>query len=500
MTRTRTRIATLALALTGSWLCGCSVDEEAHPQWLDEEACEQKQPGTWKYDRGFCYLAVPEPDSDDDAGAEDASDDAGDAAVDASDASPPEPCTTLNETEPCYEGDDPETGLQPPCRAGLRTCYETGWGPCVGQVLPAAADSCDGVDDDCDGTIDEGQVQSSCEVQDEAIRGACKEGLALCDRGSEQCLRVIFPTSETCDGSDQDCDGRVDEGTEVACYPATVGCTQNASGGYDCVPGSTCAPGQRVCDDGELTRECSGAVTPRAEAATGNGETAIDEDCDGRTDEGFNCNTGDTFQCYTGPAGTRYNLPCHGGVRGCLGGVIEATCHGEQKPVPESCANPNSDDDCNGELDDVPLLDGSCADLSDATGSCQEGARWRCVDDSQQCVNADPVDEVCDARGGDEDCDGESDEGFDFDGDPDHCGSCNNRCSDGQSCCGGACVDTRSSNAHCSACGNECGEGLTCCAGGCVDTRTDANNCGSCGTVCGLLGLLKNCTNSACSL
>ena len=45
---------------------------------------------------------------------------------------------------------------------------------------------CDGVDNDCDGAVDEGEV---CVVPDDCV-----------------------PSPEVCDGADNDCDGRVDEG------------------------------------------------------------------------------------------------------------------------------------------------------------------------------------------------------------------------------------------------------------------------------------------------
>lgn len=50
-----------------------------------------------------------------------------------------------DETRPCAE--------QPTCAGGVETCIGGAWGPCVGP-----AEVCDGQDNDCDGTTDEGVV------------------------------------------------------------------------------------------------------------------------------------------------------------------------------------------------------------------------------------------------------------------------------------------------------------------------------------------------------
>jgi hypothetical protein len=80
-------------------------------------------------------------------------------------------------------------------------------------------------------------------------------------------------------------------------------------------------------------------------------------------------------------------------------------------------------------------------------------------------------------------------------------------CAAGQSTCGGACVDTRSSAVHCGACGNACAPGNLCVNGACmqscpgmqtlcngnlcVSTSTDRAHCGGCGNVCDRAGVLQ---------
>ena len=62
---------------------------------------------------------------------------------------------------PCYEG-PPGTSTNDPCTKGTRTCdaVQETWGVCVGQVVPMV-ETCDLSDNDCDGTVDE-NVQSAC--------------------------------------------------------------------------------------------------------------------------------------------------------------------------------------------------------------------------------------------------------------------------------------------------------------------------------------------------
>lgn len=107
--------------------------------------------------------------------------------------------------------------------------------------------------------------------------------------------------------------------------------------------------------------------------------------------------------------------------------------------------------------------------------------------------------------------------------DPDHCGDCNNACTDDQVCsegvcadscasgltdCGGACVDTDTNPDHCGACDSPCPSGATCaggmcdcptgtdlCDGECVDTQSDPDHCGACNSPC---AQYEVCQSGAC--
>ena len=117
---------------------------------------------------------------------------------------------------------------------------------------------------------------------------------------------------EVCgNGLDDDGDGRVDEG----CV-----CAQGAS--QDCYPGpmrlagiGTCAAGKQVCSgDPEFGGwgPCEHAVTPKPEACDG-----LDNNCDGRVDDGCLCEIGTKRACYAGPAGTGGVGTCRDGMQVC---------------------------------------------------------------------------------------------------------------------------------------------------------------------------------------
>ncbi|MEW5739817.1 MAG: MopE-related protein [Myxococcota bacterium] len=299
----------------------------------------------------------------------------------------------------CYQGLPHTVNANPDglstCRPGVWDCTRPLGQQCVGQVLPVAREVCDGLDDDCNGSVDDGVATQACGP------GVCSALNRACTGGVEQpCNYATNPPpgyapSEVCnDGQDNNCNNQVDEGC-VCTVDASVPCWTGPSAACPSDGGmcrGICRRGTQRCvalsDGGTGFNSCSGQTLPASSESCSDTQ---DNDCDGTTD----CADSDCGGRSCGSNGLR---TCSGGACVCLtdGGV--ASDGGEV-----ACGD-GVDNDCDGVTD--------CGESACNGQSCGSFGR-RCSGTSCVCTvdggTAQPGGETTCNDGLDNDCDGLTD-------------------------------------------------------------------------------------------
>jgi hypothetical protein len=172
-----------------------------------------------------------------------------------------------------------------------------------GFINSSAAEACDGIDNDCDGEIDE-------------LWDFDGDGYSACQGDCDDDDPEVHPgVRDPCDGVDNDCDGRVDEDNDLD---------------GDGVP--TC---EGDCDDFDAR------VYPGAEETC----DGVDNDCDPTNDENADAD-GDGYTLCTGDCDDSSASAKPGGTEVCDG--LDNDCNGYTDELPEcfSCSRSGDYDLC----------------------------------------------------------------------------------------------------------------------------------------------------------
>lgn len=311
----------------------------------------------------------------------------------------------------CEDGATQECGDsdEGACALGISTCSGGVWGECVGDTNPAI-EICNGIDDDCDGQVDEdaqlcddgllcngtescqnGQCVPGEPVDCSQANGACQTGICLDKDGS--CETLHKPDGEACDdGLYCTVSGACSEGECVTvprdCShldgPCTVGVCDESGQGCVAQPiadGTTCDDGL-FCTSGDVCSAgvCGGAPTTCDSASDQCNTGVCDENADacvpqprvdGTTcEDGLYCTVNDVCAAGACVAGGTRECSAQGGS--CRTGVCdEATrsCSGDPVPDGTSCD------------------DGLFCTVQDScqAGTCQGGSQRSCAAQDNAC-------------------------------------------------------------------------------------------------------------------
>ncbi len=302
------------------------------------------------------------------------------------------------------------------------------------NIYPGASEKCDGFDNNCNNLIDEGVRLTFFYDNDDdgfgdpdVIEGACSPSEGYVDNGND-CndneMHINPAAEEICDGFDNNCNNRIDEGVLNLYFRDVDG--DSFGNPFDTI--EDCSLPGGYSENGDDCDDRYRDIHPDAEEVC----DRRDNNCDGAIDSGCDCVMEETRRCGSTNIGE-----CGYGIQACDVQGIWGNCIGNVEPIVEACDG--LDNDCDGDTDEGLLSvfyrdrdeDGFGNEL-ETREACQRPVGY--VINSGDCDDRNAqrrpgLEEVCD--GLDNNCSGIVDEGvlliFYHDGDGDGYGNSEER-------------------------------------------------------------------------